>query len=877
MKMMKRKTTWILVAFVTIVNFANAQDPTQWNDAWGPNFRHINAVEILPDGKFVIAGGWEMDDAISTIAVSSDTGATWNIAMDNVNAWLQDLDFTSPTNGYSVGWAGNIWKTGDAGDSWTQITVPGGPGSRNYNGCYFFNDNTGVIVGGWESNDAIQTIIKTTDGGANWSIISDGLDPWLRAVHFADNTTGYAVGDAGTILKSVDAGDSWSQLTLSGSVSSRRYNDVYFIDDMTGVAVGGWPTNDSIQTIIRTTDGGANWSVISDNLGSMLNGVQFYNSTEGYAVGNDGVVLFSNDAGATWSEQIIPNNSTWGIRDVFFKDAFLGLTGGDEGKLLWYVDGNTALAEGTLFSPVTVLNANSVQIDGEVDDFGMAATIEFEYGTTMSFGTTVSMNPSSTGGTGMEPVTVELNGLTPDQIYFGRMKMTNAIGVSFSNMVTFYTGITAVPNFNFEIWDEFSNDIIDNWVSSNGVTQVASYDGSFATRLSQAPSGNELGAIIHGAANDEGLGGGIPYVERPDSISFWCNYDIAANDSALVVLQLKNNSVPIADSIYRIGGTSTAWENHRYEINYTSGITPDSIILAFANTDVFNGNGDPNSVFTIDNVELFGNATQQVPNNQMENWSTDVRHKASSWVSNDDQQLSAPYVVERSSDSYSGDYAIQFSNRLGEENDEFARIQTGDDIYDWGPSFDVDRGFERLYGYFKFSPDSGDSLLIQVNMFEAGIQIGSGQFEFGQAQLTYELFEVPINYWAGNNADSCMIHFSIYNGDGSPPGNSIAIVDNLSFESVVLPTSIVELEEEVNKVVLYPNPTEGNVTIEFDEIPEGQLYVMVVDLMGRVISKEKMILNSKQLSLNLDGLVPQYYYIVVGNGAKIHTFKTLKR
>lgn len=870
------KTKLFFVSVVCSMLFgsnANAQDPTQWHNAFGPNFRHLNAVEILPNNKFVAIGGWESNDAISTIITSSDTAGTWNIVMDGVNAILQDLDFTSATNGYTVGWAGNVWKTTNSGDNWTQITIPGNPGTRNFNGCHFFDDNTGVLVGGNESNDAIRTILRTTDGGVNWSIISDNLAPWLRAVHFADNSTGYAVGDAGTILKSTDGGVNWNAQTLTGSISSRQYNDVHFINATTGIAVGGWLTNDSITTIIRTTDGGANWNVVMDNLGSMLNGVHFYNSTDGYTVGDDGVIYFTNDAGLTWTLQNIPNNDVFGLNAVYFRDDYFGIAVGSNGKLLWYVDENVALAAGSVISPVTVINANTVSILGSVDDMGEAATLEFEYGTTILFGSTLPMYPYTTSAQGPEDTQVTVTGLTADEIYFGRMKMTNALGTSYSNTVSFFTGVSTVPNWNFELWDAFSNDMLDTWFNTGSVSQATSYDGTIATELSGGNNDN-VGAILYGMPGGSGLEGGIPFTERPDSLVFWAKYDIVFGDSALALIQLKKNNVPLAFHMFKIGGNSAgAFERMSFKIDYSSMDDPDSLIIAFTSSDPFSGSANALSNMIIDNVSFIG-TTANVPNADMEAWSIETRNKAVSWVSPDDFYNQDSPMVEQTTDAYSGSYAVKLSNKLGNSGG-FARLKVGDSLNNWNPVFPVDFNHEKMYGYLKFTPDAGDTLFVRVAMYENGIQMGWGELRFKDPLTNYTLFELPINYSAGN-ADSCLVEFSIYKNNGGNPGSSFAFIDNLSFDGILLPTQNVGIEEiTANEVSIFPNPTEGPITVEFEKIPSDKISVMVVDLNGRVLLNEEHLLSSNQLKININSLPSQYCYVIVREGNFNHSFKTL--
>ncbi len=49
-------------------------------------------------------------------------------------------------------------------------------------------------------NQKKALIVKTVDGGANWTVQLSGASQWLAGVHFADETTGWAVGANGTIL-----------------------------------------------------------------------------------------------------------------------------------------------------------------------------------------------------------------------------------------------------------------------------------------------------------------------------------------------------------------------------------------------------------------------------------------------------------------------------------------------------------------------------------------------------------------------------------------------------------------------------------------------------------------------------------------------------
>ncbi|MBU1299111.1 MAG: hypothetical protein KKB77_08190 [Bacteroidetes bacterium] len=53
------------------------------------------------------------------------------------------------------------------------------------------------------------TILRTTNGGASWTIQSSGTTDSLRGVCFTDANTGTAVRAWGTIVRNTNGGDSW--------------------------------------------------------------------------------------------------------------------------------------------------------------------------------------------------------------------------------------------------------------------------------------------------------------------------------------------------------------------------------------------------------------------------------------------------------------------------------------------------------------------------------------------------------------------------------------------------------------------------------------------------------------------------------------------
>ena len=75
------------------------------------------------------------------------------------------------------------------------------PPAHTLNDMYFLDAHTGWAVG--ESG----VVLKTTDGGATWTVKNAGTTAPLRSVHFVDAHRGWAIGGRGIIFKTTDGSE----------------------------------------------------------------------------------------------------------------------------------------------------------------------------------------------------------------------------------------------------------------------------------------------------------------------------------------------------------------------------------------------------------------------------------------------------------------------------------------------------------------------------------------------------------------------------------------------------------------------------------------------------------------------------------------------
>lgn len=193
------------------------------------------------DAQHGVAVGFIAGGSEDLILRTADGGQSWSFAYEGVGDGgffysLNDLFFVNANTGWAVGRNGNIYKTTNAGQSWS--LQPAGTSGEFYS-VWFVNASTGFVAG----EDGLY---KTTNGGAVWEPTSLG---GAEQIAFPTAATGYAA--AGNMLsKTTDGGDNWTSVPLPQM--DGYINDVYFHDADTGYLLFN-------NTIVRTLDGGISW------------------------------------------------------------------------------------------------------------------------------------------------------------------------------------------------------------------------------------------------------------------------------------------------------------------------------------------------------------------------------------------------------------------------------------------------------------------------------------------------------------------------------------------------------------------------------------------------------------------------------------------
>ena len=198
--------------------------------------------------------------------------------------------------------------------------------SNDLQDVYFIDATTGWTVG------QFGTILKTTDGGDTWSPQISGTAQQLNSVRFVNSTIGYASGNTGTILKTMDGGDTWTAQT---SGTTEHLFDMSFADSSTGYIA----KNPSLNSfVLKTTNGGTDWVSITGPFAASTSAF-FLNGSTGYVTGlSSPTMSFTANGGADWTTQ---TNSAGGLNSVYFSTADTGYACGNSSAGIRTTDAGT--------------------------------------------------------------------------------------------------------------------------------------------------------------------------------------------------------------------------------------------------------------------------------------------------------------------------------------------------------------------------------------------------------------------------------------------------------------------------------------------------------------------------------------------------------
>jgi photosystem II stability/assembly factor-like uncharacterized protein len=271
--------------------------------------------QALYSVEFVDANlGW-ISGQDGVILHTEDGGKTWTKQVSGTTTYLFAIDFTSPLEGWAVGDLSTALHTRDGGKNW-QLTKIGGTEHLSKEEALlaqepilydvqFLDADTGWVVG------EFGNIFHTTDRGRTWKSQQDTLlgggifseldIPTFFGVNFVDKMNGITAGLEGRVARTHDGGQTWKfeKIDVKIPLVDPLFAPFQF-PDTTAWAVG------AAGEVVRQTEPGAPWkgSSLGMEIFTWLRGIDFLDKDNGWIVGGYGLILHTTDGGTTWLPSI---------------------------------------------------------------------------------------------------------------------------------------------------------------------------------------------------------------------------------------------------------------------------------------------------------------------------------------------------------------------------------------------------------------------------------------------------------------------------------------------------------------------------------------------------------------------------------------------
>ncbi|HEY6272205.1 MAG TPA: hypothetical protein VIX19_09455 [Terriglobales bacterium] len=175
------------------------------------------------------------------------------------------------------------------------------------------------LVSAW----AILVLVVSIAANAQMQRMNVPTQSSFRGLSVVSQRVVWASGTEGTVIRTLDEGNHWSVMRVSGA-ESLDFRGIKAFDDKTAVIISSGPAEKGQARIYRTSDGGATWKQVYEDkrVGIFFDAVAFWDQNHGMVLSDpvDGkfALFTTHDGGATWKQlppsalpQALPNEGAF--------------------------------------------------------------------------------------------------------------------------------------------------------------------------------------------------------------------------------------------------------------------------------------------------------------------------------------------------------------------------------------------------------------------------------------------------------------------------------------------------------------------------------------------------------------------------------------
>ncbi len=529
---------------------------------------------------------------------------------------LNSVTTFGTNNVLAVGNGGKIFRSTTGGSGWSFYTINPAVNYKSITqtgNYYFFSGDNGKVYR-TSVNDLLLTELAT------------GVTTSLNSVSFTDSLNGFACGNNGVIIKTTNGGLNWTN--INSGVLNIKLNAVSFKNNLNGIVAG-----DS-GVVYLTTNGGTNWTLQSSLTTRNLLDAKYY--IEGITItGEYGILIRKDNAGSFTLKATRTNSDIRSISGTYASNHVCGGGG--------FIRNNKTGSDNYFNFEVNPMMANLVDIQfaDTLTGFGISsmndAIIKTTNGGTsweLTAGTTASISwvskLATSGGIGnnlcMHPT--QRNSLFVmygNRVYVSRDKAETWTQISTTTLGTSAHSFYVSP-LDTNIWVA----VIES--STDKVIRTTDYGVTWSTILTQNFS--NYGQPLEMDQNNPST-----FYFAPDGGGFYKSTDIGATFTEisgafpfrspcdLIVMYDSSNVIFVADGvtgsglgdIYRSGNGGVNWT--KVHTNPSSSEIPSMSNSVFDKSTMYATNWSGGSIYW---SKDYGNTWTLLRTNASSGWGSDV-------------------------------------------------------------------------------------------------------------------------------------------------------------------------------------------------------------------------------------------------------------
>jgi len=245
--------------------------------------------------------GWAANGAEGKVFKTTDGGMNWIQQFELNTVYFRNIEFLNHNIGFLGTLSSDFYKTTDGGYTWQKVNNIPGPIDAIC-GLDAFGEN---VVYGCGSFFSPAYIIKSKDKGNTWQYIDMSYyAESLVEVLFLNENIGFASGGSdtgGVVLKTTNGGASWTVIYNSG-IAGERVWKLQILNSNSNIMFGSVESIAPLTgKLIKSTDGGNSW-ISREVPDTHIQAVGFLTENHGWMGGHKTGFLETFDAGATWTD-----------------------------------------------------------------------------------------------------------------------------------------------------------------------------------------------------------------------------------------------------------------------------------------------------------------------------------------------------------------------------------------------------------------------------------------------------------------------------------------------------------------------------------------------------------------------------------------------